>query len=231
MKTLFLSLLIGLTIGSAIAISAEDVCNPYDDIQDQALGNLAALRSEYNPKSLSHEDFIQYYRKVIGYGLRVHSLRIAPAGYAHNNERYVEFASSYLAQIEALDVSKSIMTDLAKREKYACVIELVVYFLTNQYPFVSQAQNQKRVKEFEVQLAVTLKEYFGETTNVDHDAQQIAKILDDLTVSYYQTMLFPEQQALLKAVDKAEDGQLTEMEPTALLEMIHGYDREAQESK
>ena len=44
-------------------------------------------------------------------------------------------------------------------------------------------------------------------------------------------MLFPEQQALLKAVDKAEDGQLTEMEPTALLEMIHGYDREAQESK
>lgn len=226
MKTLFLSILTGLTIGSAIAIPAADVCNPYDDIQDQALGDLATLRFE-NTKDLSHDAFIAHYRKVIGYGLRVHSLRIAPAGYAHNKERYVEFVSPYLEQIEALDASKAIMSNLNTREKYACMLELIVYFLTNQYPFVSEAQNQKRVKEFEVQLAVALKEYFGQTVNVDHNAQQIAKILDDLTVDYYQTMLFPAQQALLNAVDKVEDSQLREMEPTALLEMIHGYDREA----
>lgn len=231
MKKILLSLFAGLTMGSAIAIPAEDVCNPYDEMQDQALNDLAALRSAHNPKDLSHEDFIQYYRKVIAYGLRVHSLRITPAGCAHNNERYVEFASSYLAQIEVLDVSKSIMTDLDKREKYAHVLEMVVYFLTNQYPFVSEVQNQKKVKEFEVQLAVVLKEYFGQTVSVDHDAQQIATILDSLTVDYYQTILFPEQQELLKVVDKVEDEQLREMKPTALLKMIRRYDREAQESQ
>lgn len=46
-----------------------------------------------------------------------------------------------------------------------------------------------------------------------------------------KTFLFPEQQALLSTVDKVEDSQLQEMEPTALLEMIHDYDREAEENK
>jgi ATP-dependent helicase YprA (DUF1998 family) len=69
------------------------------------------------------------------------------------------------------------------------------------------------------------------TVNVEHDAQQIAKILDALTADFYQTIIFPEQQALLKTVDKVDDAQLKEMDPTELLDMVRQYDQEAQENK
>lgn len=220
MKKILLSLLASFIIGSAVAIPVADVCNPYDEMLDQALSDLVSLGEKCNASGLSYDDFIELFKKGTGYSLRVHSLRIAPPRCAYDKEDYVEFVRPYLTQIEALDVSKSIMTDINRRELYTRVIGIVIDFFINQYPCFSQTQNQKRVKDFESQLALTLKEYFRQTVNVDHDAQQIARILDTLTVSYYQTMLFPEQQALLKNIDKVEDAQLEEMDPTMLLDMI-----------
>lgn len=202
-KLLSIFVLTSFIMGSAVAISPADVCNPYDEMQDQALRDLGALRSEYN-KYLPHDEFMEHIAKVIGYGLRVHSLRIAPAGCAHSKQQYIDFVRPYLAQIDALDVSKSIMADRDKREIYAQLLENRVYCLINQYPLLSEAAYQGIVKEYESDLALVLKEDFGQTTNVERDAQQIVTVLDTLTVSYYQTMLFPEQQALLKTIDKVE---------------------------
>lgn len=207
MKTLFLSLLTGLTIGSAIA--RVDISSPYDENQAEILSNIGHYGAILQDKDLLHSDFIGIFDLLIANFIRLQSMRIAP-GHVHEREYCETFASPYINPMHSLPASQFLLSDITKRTKYAAVVNQILYCLMNWQPFLSDPIYKQVVNEFESQLTAFIKENSDTTIDASDNAHMIVEKLSTLTIAYYQEMLTPEQKDMLLSIEKENDTSFVE---------------------
>lgn len=228
MKTLFLSVFAGLTIGSAIA--TVDISSPYDENQANTLNDIQRLTTRMLDKDLSQSNFEGLFHLVIEKFIRLHSMRIAP-GHLYDSEYSESIAFPYLTHIYSLPVSKFLLNDGDKRIKYATVLNQIFYCLMNWAPFVSEHVYKQILIEFRSQLTAFIKEYTDHTIDAADSAQTIIENLLALTEEYYQEKLTQAQKDILLSVEKNDDASFIEGMSGVLAKAVQETDEAAQESK